>query len=92
MNKYNPQELAQALQSLPDWKMNAFGEIEKNFEFKDFKASIVFVGAVAWIAERLNHHPDILVQWNKVRLSVVTHDAGGLTAKDFELAREVNEL
>jgi 4a-hydroxytetrahydrobiopterin dehydratase len=80
------------LKRLPDWKLNAFGEIEKTFTLPGFPQSLVFVGAVGLLAEARNHHPDILIQWNKVRLSLSTHDAGGLTVKDFDLARELNAL
>ncbi len=80
------------LKKLGDWKMNSKSEIEKTFIFKDFKESLVFVGAVAWESERKNHHPDILIQWNKVTLALITHDAGGLTEKDFTLAAFANAL
>ena len=80
------------LKELPDWKLNATGEIEKTFVFSAFQPAILFVGAVALLAESKNHHPDILIQWNKVKLALITHDSGGLTAKDFELARMVNGL
>lgn len=90
--KLTPNQVDQEIKSLNDWRLNDSGEIERIFEFKDFKESTAFVNAVAWIAERVNHHPDILIQWNKVRLSVLTHDAGGLTTKDFDLAKEVDRL
>ena len=61
--------------------------------FKDFASAISFVNRVAEIAEAANHHPDILVHgWNKVRLSVTNHAAGGLTDADFELAKQVDDL
>ena len=59
---------------------------------KDFKDAIIFVGGVAFLAERANHHPDILIQWNKVTLTLSTHSAGGLTAADFNLARQISGL
>jgi 4a-hydroxytetrahydrobiopterin dehydratase len=80
------------LKELPDWKLNSNGEIEKTFVLSAFQPAILFVNAVALLAESKNHHPDILIQWNKVRLALSTHDSGGLTAKDFELARLVNGL
>ena len=69
-------------------------EIEREWEFSDgFTAAIRFVDRVAELAERLNHHPDILVHgWNKVKLSVSTHSAGGLTDMDFRLAEGVDQL
>jgi 4a-hydroxytetrahydrobiopterin dehydratase len=80
------------LKRLPDWKLNSSGEIEKTFQVTGFPQALVFVGAVGVLAEARNHHPDILIQWNKIRLSLTTHDAGGLTMKDFELARELNAI
>jgi 4a-hydroxytetrahydrobiopterin dehydratase len=69
-------------------------EIERDWEFPEgFTAAIGFVDRVAEVAEGLNHHPDILVHgWNKVKLSVSTHSAGGLTDMDFRLAEQVDEL
>ena len=52
----------------------------------------MFVSAVGVLAEARNHHPDILIQWNRVRLTLSTHDASGLTMKDFDLAKEINGL
>jgi 4a-hydroxytetrahydrobiopterin dehydratase len=81
-----------ALKDVPDWKINANGEIEKTFTSTGFQQSLLFVNAVGLLAESKNHHPDILIQWNKVRLTLITHDAGGLSEKDFELAKMVNSL
>jgi 4a-hydroxytetrahydrobiopterin dehydratase len=58
----------------------------------DFRAAVLYVGAVAYLAEAANHHPDITIQWNKVTLTLSTHSAGGLTAKDFALARTIDAL
>jgi 4a-hydroxytetrahydrobiopterin dehydratase len=80
------------LKKLPDWKMNSNGEIEKVFQFTGFPQSLLFVNSVGLLAEAQNHHPDILIQWNKVRLALSTHDAGGLTSKDFNLAKLANAL
>ncbi len=87
----NPGQIALALYSLPDWKQN--GEvISRTFGFKDFPAAMKFVNAVADAAEQAWHHPDIDIRWNKVTLALTTHDAGGLTEKDFALARKADEL
>ncbi len=68
-------------------------EIVREQKFEDFGAAIAFVNRVADAAERANHHPDILVHgWSKVRLSLTTHAAGGLTIADVELARELDAL
>ena len=80
------------LKNLPDWKLNANGEIEKVFVMSGFPQSLMFVTAVGCLAESKNHHPDISIQWNKVKLAMTTHDSGGLTQKDFELAKLVNSI
>jgi 4a-hydroxytetrahydrobiopterin dehydratase len=68
-------------------------ELVRDFEFGDFKAAIAFVNAVAGAAEEANHHPDILVHgWNKVRLSLTNHSAGGLTDPDFNMAKVFDDL
>jgi 4a-hydroxytetrahydrobiopterin dehydratase len=76
-----------ALKEIPEWKINSNGEIERTITLTGFPQAVMFVGSVGVLAESKNHHPDILIQWNKVRLSLSTHDAGGITAKDFELAK-----
>jgi 4a-hydroxytetrahydrobiopterin dehydratase len=66
--------------------------IARTFEFADFVVAMKFVNAVAEIAEATQHHPDIDIRWNKVTLALTTHDAGGLTEKDFALARQCDAL
>ncbi len=80
------------LKNLPDWKLNANGEIEKVFVFTGFPQSLMFVTSVGYLAEARNHHPDMTIQWNRVKLALTTHDSGGLTQKDFELAKTVSAL
>lgn len=80
-----------ALSALPQWKRNG-DTIFRVFEFMDFPAAMNFVNAVAELAEQAQHHPDIDVRWNKVTLALTTHDAGGLTEKDFSLARQCDAL
>lgn len=73
------------------WRKN--GEvISRRFEFADFPAAMKFVNAVAQLAEAVQHHPDIDIRWNKVTLTLTTHDAGGLTDKDYSLALACDEL
>ena len=59
---------------------------------KDFRDALLYLGAVAYLAETANHHPDIAISWNKVTLTLSTHSAGGLTANDFTLARRISAL
>ena len=85
MKALNDQEIAEALKKIPAWQRNGKA-IEREFKFPDFAEAMSFVIVVAKEAERADHHPDILVQYNKVKLTLWTHDAGGLTEKDFSLA------
>jgi 4a-hydroxytetrahydrobiopterin dehydratase len=75
-----------ALATLPQWK-RAGQIIVRTYEFTDFPEAMKFVNAIAELAEQAQHHPDIDIRWNKVTLALTTHDAGGLTEKDFALAR-----
>ncbi len=78
-------QIARLLQDHPQWS-EAGGVIQRTWQFKDFLHSMRFVQKVADLAEQRGHHPDILVRYDKVTLSLSTHDAGGITRKDFELA------
>jgi 4a-hydroxytetrahydrobiopterin dehydratase len=84
------EEIEQRLDELGDWEREG-DEIQKVFEFDDFSVAIEFVNDVARLAERYDHHPDIDIRWNKVRLSMSTHSEGGLTARDFDLAGEIEQ-
>ena len=76
------------LTDIPGWTATDV-ELSKTFEFPTYLAGVEFVNRVAKIAKEMDHHPDLLVTWRKVKVSVSTHDAGGLTEFDFELARRV---
>jgi 4a-hydroxytetrahydrobiopterin dehydratase len=91
MVKMDEAGIVPALSALPQWQ-RAGEIISRTFEFKDFPAAMDFVNAVAALAEQAQHHPDIDVRWNKVTLMLTTHDAGGLTEKDFALARQCDAL
>jgi 4a-hydroxytetrahydrobiopterin dehydratase len=91
MPKLNAAQIKTALQTAPDWKRQG-STITRTFQFKDFPMAIKFVNAVAQLAESAWHHPDIDIRWNKVTLTLTTHDAGGLTEKDFELAKQFDGL
>ena len=66
--------------------------ISRKFVFDDFAQAMRFVNRVARLAEAANHHPDITINYNRVRLALTTHDEGGLTMKDFKLASRINKL
>jgi 4a-hydroxytetrahydrobiopterin dehydratase len=91
MNPLSKEEAASRLGALSGWQIEA-GELTKNFKFKDFIAALAFVNRVGGRAEKAGHHPDIDIRYNQVRLGLVTHDAGGLTAKDFELAAAADSV
>jgi len=86
LGKLSEDQVAAQLESFPEWaELN--GQIQRTFQFEDFDQSIAFVGRIAEYAEQVQHHPDILIRYDKVTLTISTHDAGGITHKDFELAR-----
>ena len=87
MPKLTHAQIKTALRSIPEWPKRGT-VITRARQFKDFPAAIRFVGKVAKLAESAWHHPDIDIRWNKVTLTLMTHDAGGLTRKDFALARQ----
>jgi 4a-hydroxytetrahydrobiopterin dehydratase len=91
VKKLSASEIKVALATVSDWKKRG-ATITRTFEFKDFPAAIKFVNAVAKLAEKAGHHPDIDIRWNKVTLTLTTHDAGGLTDRDFSLARKFDQL
>ena len=84
-------EVGTALASLAGWT-RAGAEIEKTFECASFPAAVAFVVRVGFLAESADHHPDLDIRWRRVRVALTTHDAGGLTEKDVELARRIDEV
>jgi 4a-hydroxytetrahydrobiopterin dehydratase len=84
-------EVKAALAELPGWEL-AGADIVKEYKLADFAAAMAFVNQVADRAEAANHHPDIDIRWNKVRLALSTHSQGGLTHNDFALATEIEAL
>ena len=81
-------EIKGALSELPGWKQQGKG-ISKTFDLKGFKAAMAFSGTVSELAERADHHPDILIQLHKVTLTLSSHDVGGITDRDLRLARQI---
>jgi 4a-hydroxytetrahydrobiopterin dehydratase len=82
------EEVAQSLEGLESWAI-VEGQLIKVFRFGDYLEGIEFAGRCGKIAEEINHHPDLLIQWRKVTVSISTHSAGGLTALDFEFANKI---
>jgi 4a-hydroxytetrahydrobiopterin dehydratase len=89
--KMDEAKIILALTALPQWKRDG-QVISRIYEFADFVAAMKFVNAVASLAEQAQHHPDVDIRWNKVTLALTTHDAGGLTEKDFALAAQCDAL
>ena len=91
MPALSPTEITQALVQVPDWNLND-GLLNHTFDFTDFREAMSFVNSVAAVAERAGHHPDIDIRYNKVKLALTSHDAGGITEKDFSLAAEIGKI
>jgi 4a-hydroxytetrahydrobiopterin dehydratase len=91
MGLLSEDDISTELASLPDWT-HAGDSITHVATLADFRAALLYVGAVAYLAEQANHHPDVLIQWNKVTLTLSSHSAGGLTGADFALARQIRAL
>ena len=84
-------EIQQQLADLPDWTRQGDSIVAAR-KLSGFSAAMLFAAAVGHLAEMANHHPDILVQWNTVTLTLSTHSAGGLTEADFALASQISQL
>ncbi len=92
-NRLNDAERAALPQKLSGWSLVQGREaIERNFRFRDFNEAWGFMNRVALLAESQNHHPDWSNVWNRVRIELSTHDAGGLTENDVKLAQAINAL
>ncbi|MCW5942182.1 MAG: 4a-hydroxytetrahydrobiopterin dehydratase [Fimbriimonadaceae bacterium] len=84
-------ELLDALAGLRGWSVYE-GKLVKTFQFSAYTEGLAFACAIGHVAERLNHHPDLLVGYRKVTVAIVTHDVGGLSPYDVELARRIDLL
>lgn len=91
MTSMTLQEIQQEMEALNGWSFSS-GSIEKVSSFSDFKEAIAFVNKVAEIAEKHNHHPDIMINYNIVRLSLTTHSVKGLTKTDFDVAKDIDMI
>lgn len=91
MNIYNEHTAQKLLEDLEEWRFNDNG-IEKKFVFKSFGQALGFIVQVGLLAEKRNHHPELFNVYNKVNIRLSTHDAGGVTDKDFDLARAIEKV
>jgi 4a-hydroxytetrahydrobiopterin dehydratase len=89
MSRLDEAGIAQALRQAPGWT-RAGSEITRTYRLEDFRQALAFVNRVGDLAERAGHHPDIDIRYSTVKLTLSTHDAGGLTTKDFDLARAID--
>ena len=90
MKKLSADQIRENLAQLQGWKRSS-GEIRKTYPFASFAEGMVFANRVAALADALDHHPDVLIQYRQVTLTLTSHDAGGLTERDFRLARRIDE-
>lgn len=85
-------EIATHLSGLPGWTVNEKGELTHQFPQPNFMTGLLFVNRIAGLAEANGHHPDVLLTYPAVTVSLITHDASGLTIKDFDLAAQIARL
>jgi len=91
MSKLNQEQINSNLKNLVGWNF-VNDSITKQFQFKDFIEALSFVNTIGLEAEKMDHHPDILMfAWNKVKITISTHSAGGVTEKDFSLAQKIED-
>ncbi|MCH2133604.1 MAG: 4a-hydroxytetrahydrobiopterin dehydratase [Phycisphaerales bacterium] len=91
MDKLEADQIETRLESLPEWTLSG-DNLQRTLGFSDFKEAMAFVNKVGDAAEAAQHHPDIMIRYGKVTLTLTTHDAGGLTEKDFEMAGTIDRL
>ncbi len=89
LEKLTEDQIQTELETTPEWAQVS-DLLQRTYQFADFKSAMAFVEALAAYAERVQHHPDILIRYNKVTISIQTHDVGGISEKDFDLAREAD--
>ena len=91
MARLDDHEIENKLGPLEGWE-RVGNAIRKQFELDDFKGSVDFVNKLTSEAEDMNHHPDLEISWNKVTVKLTTHSEEGLTARDFELAKRIDQV
>jgi 4a-hydroxytetrahydrobiopterin dehydratase len=91
MDTYSKETAQPILKDLKDWTFNN-GGIEKKFVFKNFSQALGFIVQVGLLAEKQSHHPELFNVYNKVNIRLSTHDANGVTDKDFDLAKVIEKL
>lgn len=89
--KLNDSDLVKELANLPGWRVKD-GKLHREYAFTDFVAAFGFMSTAALVAQSMDHHPEWFNVWNKVRIDLMTHDAGGITTADVKLAHSMEEL
>jgi 4a-hydroxytetrahydrobiopterin dehydratase len=91
ITKLDMDEVARLLAQLPGWTLEA-GKLHREYRFANFVEAFGVMTSIALVAERMNHHPEWFNVWNTVRVDLTTHEAGGITARDFELATAMERI
>lgn len=87
---YRPEEIAEERGGLQAWKVEE-GALARHYTTRGWPATLMLVNAIGWICESADHHPDLMVGYNRVSVRLSTHSAGGITAKDLEVARLIEQ-
>ena len=90
-SKLSPAEVSEKIKGLSEWEL-ADNAIRKEFIFGSFLPAVDFVNRVAPLAEDADHHPDIFINYRRVTMTLSTHSEGGLTVKDFDLAKKIDQI
>ncbi len=93
MNPFTRSEIADNLSAHPGWALNEEGQLVKEYTFKNFTQAMLFASAAGYLAERADHHPDLFIHnYKNVTISLMSHDAGGITGRDFDLITQIDAL
>lgn len=93
MELYTEAQVKQRLEAYPGWCLNAVGQLEREYTFKNFSRAMLFANAVGHLAETADHHPDLFIHdYKYVRISLMSHSAGGITDKDFDLLAQIEAI
>lgn len=93
MSALTSAEIANRIETLGNgWALNERGHLYKEFSFHNFLEPLAFANQIAPIAEDMQHHPDLIIRWGSMAIEIWTHDVDGITSKDFELAKKIEEL
>lgn len=91
MTRLNKAEIEERMPEIPGWRVQD-SSLRKVYEFKDFSGSVNFIKQIEPHANSANHHPDLCINYNRVEVTLSTHDEGGITDKDFKMAKKIDEI